>query len=66
MANPKVFLKRGRANPVWRGHPWVYSGAIEREQGAHEAGDIVDVCDTDGHNAGLRRPRRDALVQWGE
>ena len=52
MANPKVFLKRGRANPVWRGHPWVYSGAIEREQGAHEAGDIVDVCDTDGRYIG--------------
>jgi 23S rRNA (cytosine1962-C5)-methyltransferase len=49
----KVFLKRGRANPLWHGHPWVYSGAIAREEGAIEAGDVVEVCDVDGRRIGL-------------
>ena len=49
----KVFLKRGRANPLWHGHPWVYSGAIAREEGTFEAGDVVEVCDVDGRRIGL-------------
>ena len=48
----KVFLKRGRANPLWHGHPWVYSGAIAREEGAYEGGDVVDVLDIDGRFIG--------------
>lgn len=48
----KVYLKRGRANPLWHGHPWVYSGAIAREEGSHEGGDIVDVLDIDGRFIG--------------
>ena len=50
-----MILKRGRANPVWRGHPWVYSGAVECLQGAaqgSEPGELVDVCDADGRLIG--------------
>ena len=61
----KVFLKRGRANPLWHGHPWVYSGAIAREEGAFEAGDVVEVCDVDGRRigAGFINPRSQIRVR---
>jgi 23S rRNA (cytosine1962-C5)-methyltransferase len=52
---PRVVLRRGRANPVWRGHPWVYSGAVERVEGqaaAAEPGALADVLDADGRLIG--------------
>jgi 23S rRNA (cytosine1962-C5)-methyltransferase len=61
----KVFLKRGRANPLWQGHPWVFSGAILREEGAFEPGDIVDVCDVEGRyiGRGFANPRSQIRVR---
>src|ERR1700753_2532090 len=47
-----VYLKRGRANPLWQGHPWVFSGAILREEGTPEPGDVVDVRDVEGRFIG--------------
>lgn len=65
MQTAKVILKRGRANPVWRGHPWVYSGAIERTEGTFSAGDLVAVCDIEqrliGH--GFVNPRSQITVR---
>jgi 23S rRNA (cytosine1962-C5)-methyltransferase len=43
------YLKKGRAKPVLRRHPWIFSGAIERVEGDPVDGDIVDVHDA-GHN----------------
>lgn len=65
----RIFLKRGRANPLWHGHPWVYSGAVEREEGSTEPGDVVDVCDAQGRfiGRGFINPRsqiRVRLVTW--
>jgi 23S rRNA (cytosine1962-C5)-methyltransferase len=40
---------------VWRGHPWVYSGAVERVEGqaaAAEPGALADVLDADGRLIG--------------
>jgi 23S rRNA (cytosine1962-C5)-methyltransferase len=61
----RVFLKRGRANPLWHGHPWVYSGAIEREEGAGEPGEVVDVADSDGRfiGRGFWNPRSQIRVR---
>jgi 23S rRNA (cytosine1962-C5)-methyltransferase len=39
----KVFLKQGREEAPSRGHPWVFSGAIERVEGNIEAGGIADL-----------------------
>ena len=39
----KVFLKQGREEAPSRGHPWVFSGAIEQVEGEIEAGGIVDL-----------------------
>lgn len=43
-----VFLKPGRDKPVRQRHPWVFSGAIARIQGAPADGDIVEVRDAQG------------------
>ena len=60
-----LILKRGRANPLWQGHPWVYSGAIAREDGAYQPGDIVDVADTEGRyiGRGFVNPRSQIRVR---
>jgi len=39
----RVLLKQGREDAPSRGHPWVFSGAIERVEGEIEAGGIVDL-----------------------
>jgi 23S rRNA (cytosine1962-C5)-methyltransferase len=55
----RLVLKKGRANPLWHGHPWVFSGAILREDGTAEAGDVVDVVDVEGRliGRGFYNPR---------
>jgi 23S rRNA (cytosine1962-C5)-methyltransferase len=40
-----IILKRNRAKPVLQRHPWIFSGAIQRVEGAPLDGDIVDVYD---------------------
>ncbi len=65
MLKPKVILKRGRANPVWHGHPWIFSGAVERTTAPFEPGDLVEVCDAQerslGH--GFINPRSQIVVR---
>lgn len=47
-----ITLQRGRVQPVWAGHPWVFAQAIERIDGAPSAGDVVDVVDPEGRFLG--------------
>ena len=42
------FLKRGKEKPVRQRHPWIFSGAIARVEGAPAAGEVVDVRAGDG------------------
>lgn len=60
-----LVLKRGRAKPLWYGHPWVYSEAIERVEGAVEAGAEVRVVDHDGRfiGKGFINPRSQLRVR---
>lgn len=44
-----VILKKGRAKPVLRRHPWIFSGAIQHIEGEPADGEIVEVRDA-GHN----------------
>lgn len=55
----RLVLKKGRANPLWHGHPWVFSGAVLREDGSAEAGDVIDVVDVEGRliGRGFYNPR---------
>jgi 23S rRNA (cytosine1962-C5)-methyltransferase len=48
----KVFLRRGRARPLWFGHPWVYANAVERVEGSAEPGCVVSLHDHDGRFIG--------------
>jgi len=44
----QVWLKPGRDKSVRNRHPWVFSGAVERVEGAPRGGDVVAVCDHEG------------------
>lgn len=48
----KVFLKRGRARPLWFGHPWVYANAVDRIEGKADPGSVVALVDHDGRFIG--------------
>lgn len=41
----RVIVKSGRVQPIWFGHPWVYTGSIERIEGQPQAGDLVELQD---------------------
>jgi 23S rRNA (cytosine1962-C5)-methyltransferase len=47
-----LVIKKGRAKPLWHGHPWVYAQAVQRVEGSYDAGDVVDVRDSDGRFIG--------------
>ena len=48
MASNRAFLKPGREKSVRRRHPWIFSGAVERVEGAPGPGSTVDVLDARG------------------
>ena len=61
----KVVLRRGRARPLWFGHPWVYANAIDRIEGQANAGDAVSLVDHDGRliGRGFYNPRSQIPVR---
>jgi 23S rRNA (cytosine1962-C5)-methyltransferase len=48
-----VRLKRGREGPVRAGHPWVFSGAIDRITGEGAPGALVHVVTAEEHPIGV-------------
>ena len=48
----KIVLRRGRARPLWFGHPWVYANAVDRLEGKAEPGCVVSLLDHDGRFIG--------------
>ncbi len=56
---PQIVLRKGRARPLWFGHPWVYANAIARTDGEPAAGDVVSLVDHDGRliGRGFYNPR---------
>lgn len=48
MTRPALILAPGKEKAVFRRHPWIFSGAVRRQQGAPQAGDLVDVFSADG------------------
>src|SRR5262245_53565416 len=51
-AEARVILRKGRARPLWYGHPWVYANAIASVEGKPEPGDVVSLTDHDGRFIG--------------
>jgi len=45
---PAVILKEGRERSVLQGHPWVFSGAIDRVLGDSASGTTISVADARG------------------
>jgi 23S rRNA (cytosine1962-C5)-methyltransferase len=60
-----VVIKKGRAKPLWFGHPWLYSEAILRVEGELEPGDEVRVLDDAGRviGRGFANPRSQLRVR---
>jgi len=48
-APPGIILKSGREKSLLRRHPWIFSGAIERIDGAPVSGNTLPVRDTTGN-----------------
>ena len=64
-----VFLKKGREAPVMRGHPWIFSGAVEKVDGESDNAGVADVFDykTNWLARGLYNPKsqiRVRVVTW--
>jgi 23S rRNA (cytosine1962-C5)-methyltransferase len=43
----KIYLKQGKEKPILRGHPWIFSGAIETIEDYREPGDLCDIFSHD-------------------
>ena len=66
---PSLFLKKGREPPVLRGHPWIFSGAVEKVDGDAESPSVCDVFDAQGRwlARGLYNPKsqiRARVLTW--
>ncbi len=48
----RIVLKAGREKSLRHRHPWIFSGAVERVEGAPEAGDTVALVAHDGSPLG--------------
>lgn len=51
-AQPALLLRAGREKSLLRRHPWVFSGAVERIDGAPASGDTLPVRDDAGNFLG--------------
>ncbi|MHC4924868.1 MAG: class I SAM-dependent rRNA methyltransferase, partial [Planctomycetota bacterium] len=52
MSMTTVVIRKGRAKPLWAGHPWVFAGSIHRVEGEPVNGDLVRVVDDRGRSIG--------------
>jgi 23S rRNA (cytosine1962-C5)-methyltransferase len=61
----RINLKRGREVPVLRGHPWIFSGAIEKIEGGADVAGVADVFDCEAHwiARGLWSPKSQIRVR---
>ena len=65
----RIYLKQGRERPVLNGHPWIFSGAIERIEGTENDIGVADVfdCKKNWLARGLYNPKsqiRLRLLTW--
>lgn len=48
----KIFIHAGKERSIERKHPWVFSGAISKNEGSLQEGDVVQVCNHKGEHLG--------------
>ncbi len=66
MTTPTLRLAPGKEKALWRHHPWVFSGALWRQQTLPEEGEWVDVTDADGKpvaTAHMQNPKASILLK---
>ncbi len=65
MNPPSLSLKAHREEAVVRGHPWIFSGALQAPVPSLTAGSIVDVYDVDDHflGRGYYHPDTDIAIR---
>jgi 23S rRNA (cytosine1962-C5)-methyltransferase len=61
----QLYLKKGRERPVLGGHPWIFSGAIERTEADAAADAVADVLDYRGQwlARGIYNPKSQIRVR---
>jgi 23S rRNA (cytosine1962-C5)-methyltransferase len=61
----RIYLKKGRERPILGGHPWIFSGAIEKTEADAAADTIADVLDYRGQwlARGLYNPKSQIRVR---
>src|SRR5262245_7280655 len=61
----QLVVKRGRAKPLWFGHPWLFSEAVASVDGEPAPGDEVRVIDAEGRflGRGFYHPRSQIVVR---
>jgi 23S rRNA (cytosine1962-C5)-methyltransferase len=61
----RIILKKGRDVPVRRGHPWIFSGALDSIEGNAAAVGVADVFDSEQHwiARGLFSPKSQIRVR---
>lgn len=62
MMRPRLIIAAGKEKALLRRHPWVFSGAVKRVEGAPLAGDLVDVHAADGRWLATGHYQDDTIV----
>ena len=62
MNRARLILNTGKDKAVMRRHPWIFSGAVKRIDGAPAEGDIVDVYSSDGRWLATGHYQNDSII----
>lgn len=62
MSRARLILNAGKDKAVMRRHPWIFSGAVKRIDGAPAEGDIVDVYSSDGRWLATGHYQNDSII----
>lgn len=62
MNRVRLILNAGKDKAVMRRHPWIFSGAVKRIDGAPAEGDIVDVYSSDGRWLATGHYQNDSII----
>lgn len=62
MNRARLILNAGKDKAVMRRHPWIFSGAVKRIDGAPAEGDIVDVYSSDGRWLATGHYQNDSII----
>ncbi len=58
----KLVLKQGKEKSIFRKHPWVFSGAVQKIQHHPEEGDLVDIYDVENRYVATGHFQEDSIM----